>query len=79
MPHEPKPYQQGESMELVAGFEGGAIYTENRDGKFVLIINQVALVDMLNEEDRDGMEPIQEIVFPSEESRFNYIKSRGWA
>lgn len=66
-------------MELVAGFEGGAVYKENRDGKFMLIINQVAILDMLDEEDREGIEAIKELEFSSEESRHEYIKSRGWA
>ena len=66
-------------MKIVAKFEGGTVYTENRDGKFILIINQTALLDMLNEEDSDGMEPIQEIEFTSEDSRCEYIKARGWA
>ena len=66
-------------MKIVAKFEGGSVYTENRDGKFLLIINQIALLDMLNEEDSDGMEPIQEIEFTSEDSRYEYIKARGWA
>ncbi len=66
-------------MKLIAGFEGGAVYTENRDGKFMLIINESALFDMLCEEDRVGMEPMTEMEFPSEKSRSEYIKSRGWA
>lgn len=66
-------------MKVVAKFEGGSVYTENRDGKFLLIINQIALLDMLNEEGSDGMASIQEIEFTSEDSRYEYIKTRGWA
>jgi len=65
-------------MEIVKRFEGGAVYKTDRGGKFILIINQVALMDMLDEEESQGIEAIREIEFVSEESRYEYIKDSGW-
>jgi hypothetical protein len=45
----------------------------------LLIINQVALHDMLDEKDREGIEGVQELAFPTSASRDEYILERGWS
>jgi hypothetical protein len=62
----------------MAGFEGGAIYTADEDGKFFLIINQTALLDLLNEDDREGLQPIEVLEFSSNIERQQYAIARGW-
>ncbi len=68
-----------EPDRLVAQFEGGEVHTAERDGKFLLIINEVALYDFLEAEDHEGIEPIKELVFHSKSARNAYISERGWS
>ena len=58
--------------------EGGSVALEDVDGKFVLHINQVALLDMLDTDDRDGIDPVVTHVFDSADERMAYIQKRGW-
>lgn len=62
----------------LAAFEGGTVCTDERDGQFLVIINQVALLDLLDAEDREGIDGIKELSFPDATSRHEYIVSRGW-
>lgn len=65
-------------QELLIAFEGGSVHTAERDGQYLLIINQAALLDMLDEQDREGIEAIRELVFPTADARDAYIRERGW-
>jgi hypothetical protein len=65
-------------MKLLKRFEGGAVYTDEKDGNFLVIVNQVALLDMLDEEDREGIEAMEEIAFVSDTARLEFLKERGW-
>lgn len=38
--------------KLVAGFEGGAIYTAEKYGTFLVIIDEGTLIGMLHEDDK---------------------------
>ncbi|HEY3401003.1 MAG TPA: hypothetical protein VGK03_10270 [Geothrix sp.] len=62
----------------MAGFEGGAIYSADEDGKFFLIINQTALFDLLSEDDQEGLRPIEVLEFSSSVERQQYAFARGW-
>ena len=64
--------------ERIAGFEGGAIYFADEDGKFFLIINETALLDFLNDDDRDGFQPITVMEFSTSTERQHYASARGW-
>ncbi|MEO7477707.1 MAG: hypothetical protein ABIT64_00550 [Lysobacteraceae bacterium] len=64
--------------KLVKGFEGGSVSTAERDGNYLVIINQVALLDMLDPEDREGMEGIATHAFASTSERDDYLRMRGW-
>lgn len=59
--------------------EGGSVYVSERNGQYLLIINQIALLDMLDEEDREGIEGVRELVFPTSAARDAYILERGWS
>ena len=59
-------------------FEGGFVTTEDLDGAFLVHINQVALLDLLDPADRDGIDGITTHSFSTEAERDNYLRSRGW-
>jgi hypothetical protein len=66
------------SANLLIAFEGGSVHTAERDGQYLLIIDQAALLDMLDAEDREGIEAVREIAFASTAARDAYIRERGW-
>ncbi len=50
--------------KLYARLEGGAIYTQDENGQFLVIVNQTALYDLLDPSDRDDMdEPAEKVWF----------------
>jgi len=59
-------------------FEGGMITTEDRDGKFLVHIDQIALLDLLDPEEREGINGITTHSFPTRAARDKYMRSRGW-
>ena len=59
-------------------FEGGFVTTEDTNGAFLVHINQVALLDLLDPEDRDGTDGITTHSFSTRAERDNYLRSRGW-
>jgi hypothetical protein len=66
-----------DERELIA-FEGGSVRTAECNGQYLLIIDQTALLDMLDAQDREGMEAVREIAFASAAERDAYIRDRGW-
>lgn len=66
------------TLKSLVGLEGGAIYIADDDGKFFLIINQTALFDLLNEDDQEGLQPIEVLEFSSSIKRQQYAVARGW-
>jgi len=77
-PGEKERATNSSSNKLLVAFEGGTVHTDERDGKFLVVINQVALLDLLDAEDRAGIEGIKVLAFPDAASRHEYIVSRGW-
>ncbi len=65
-------------MTMIGGFEGGAVYTCEKDGRFLLVVNETVAFDVLDEEDQEGLEPVNVLEFSDEESREAYIQYRGW-
>lgn len=63
---------------LLKGFEGGAVYTAERDDKFYVVTDEGTMLDFLNEEDREGFEPVNVREFETAEARAAYIKQRRW-
>jgi hypothetical protein len=66
------------SERLLAEFEGGCVHIAERNGEFLVIINEAALLDMLAPEDRDGFDGVRVLAFPSASARENYVQGRGW-
>lgn len=64
--------------EVELFFEGGSIRTEDRGGEFLLHVNQVALLDLLDPDDRDGMAGSETLSFASRSARTAYMRERGW-
>lgn len=67
-----------EDERRVIHFEGGSVHIADRNGQYLLIINQAALLDMLDAQDREGIEAVREIAFASAAERDAYILERGW-
>ena len=59
-------------------FEGGFVTTEDIEGAYLVHINQIALLDLLDPEDRDGIEGITTHSFSTRAERDDYLRSRGW-
>lgn len=64
--------------KLYARVEGGAIYTQDENGQFLVIINQTALYDLLHPSDRDDMdEPAEKVwVFATAAEREQFLLER---
>ena len=65
--------------KFLVGFEGGAVYTAERNGLYWVIIDESAALDMLDAEDREGIGAVKELPFPSAAARDQYIEMRGWS
>lgn len=72
------PFGPSGDDETELFFEGGSIRAEDRGGKFLLHINQVALLDLLDPDDRDGIAGIETLSFASRSERTAYMRERGW-
>ena len=44
-----------ENKKLVAGFEGGAIYTAEKDEKYYVIVDEGTMLSLLSAEDAGGL------------------------
>src|SRR3546814_8345043 len=42
--------------KFLGGFEGGAVYTAEHNGLYLVIIDETAALDMLDAEDREGID-----------------------
>jgi len=62
---------------LLKGFEGGAVFSAEKEGKFYLILDESTMASILDEEDLPD-ELVKTIEFDTVEERDKYIKSRGW-
>ena len=62
---------------LLKGFEGGAVFSAEKEGKFYLILDESTMASILDEEDLPD-ELVKTIEFDTVEERDEYIKSRGW-
>ena len=66
---------------LLASFEGGAVYTAERDGKFYIIQDESTMAEFLSEEDlRDLAGSLVKVFeFDTVAERRAHIGERGWA
>jgi len=65
---------------LLRGFEGGAVYTAERAGKFYVIQDEGTMADLLSEEDLADLagELVKVLEFDAPAERATYIHERGW-
>ena len=64
---------------LLRGFEGGAVHTAERDGKFYVIEDESTMAGLLDEEDLDGLELVKVFEFSTLGDRAAYVDARGWS
>jgi hypothetical protein len=61
---------------LYRDFEGGAVYTMERDGKFLVILDESTMADILPADELEGVELEKDIEFSSEPERTAYLTRR---
>jgi hypothetical protein len=61
-------------------FEGGAVYTAERGGKFYLIQDERSMMGILDDEDLADLKDhlVKVLEFDTEAVRASYIRQRGW-
>jgi len=64
-------------IKSLKGFEGGSIYTAEKDEKYYLILDESSMAAILDEEDLPDC-LVKIIEFDSLDQRMDYVKSRGW-
>ncbi len=62
----------------VKGFEGGVVYAADADGKFYLVLDEGTMSDLLDEEDREGLEFVKTYEFDTAAERNTYLAKRNW-
>ncbi len=65
------------SKQLVAGFEGGAVYSAEHAGIFHLVIDESTMASLLDAEDMKGLELVKCLEFETASERAEYITKRG--
>jgi len=64
-------------VQMIGGFEGGAIYKTIKDNKYYLIIDEGTMADFLDEDDQDLLDQLVQIIeFETEEELNHYLKER---
>lgn len=64
------------SQSLYMEFEGGAVYTSERAGKYLVIIDESAIADLLQPGELEGIELVKTLEFASEADRTAYLLKR---
>ena len=62
---------------MLKGFEGGAVYLSEKNGKYYLILDEGTMAWILDEEDLPDC-LVKIIEFDSVDERNDYIKQRRW-
>jgi hypothetical protein len=62
--------------KLYRGFEGGAVYTSEKDGKFLVTTNESALANLLSEDELKDIDLVKTIEFSSQSEREEYLLRR---
>ena len=65
-----------EGMALFKSFEGGAVYTLLKDAKFLVVIDESSIANILPPEELEGIDLIKVIEFDSEQARSDYLTSK---
>lgn len=78
MRHVPMKPDDFADRVLLRGFEGGAVYTAERAGKFYVIQDEGTMANLLSDEDLAGLELGKVWEFDTVYERDTYIRERGW-
>jgi hypothetical protein len=70
-----------DNANVLARFEGGAVYTAQRGGKFYVIQDESAMADLLSERDLKGLRDdlVKVLEFDTSSERQAYIREHGWS
>lgn len=63
-------------LTLFQRFEGGAVYTQENNGKYCVVIDESSIASLLPPEELDDMELIKVLEFNSEQERLAYLVLR---
>ncbi len=63
-------------MTLYRRFEGGAVYTYQQGGRFLVVIDESTMTCMLEPEDLEGIELVKVLAFDTEQARTGYLQAR---
>ena len=63
-------------LTLYKRFEGSAVYTQESNGKYSVVIDETSIASLLPPEELDDMELIKIIEFNTEQERLAYLVSR---
>lgn len=63
-------------LTLFQRFEGGAVYTQESNGKYCVVIDESSIASLLPPEELDDMELIKVLEFNTEQERSAYLLTR---
>ena len=63
-------------LTLFKRFEGGAVYTQESNGKYCVVIDESSIASLLPPEELDDMDLIKVLEFDTEQERLKYLNSR---
>lgn len=63
-------------LTLFKRFEGGAVYTQESNGKYCVVIDESSIASLLPPEELDDIELIKVLEFTNEKDRLVYLVSR---
>jgi hypothetical protein len=66
------------TSKVLARFEGGAVLTAERDGKFFVIQDESTMAGFLSDEDAEGIDFVKVLEFDTNAERDAHIAMRGW-
>ena len=64
--------------KVLRRFEGGVVYTAERDGRYYLITDERTLADLSSEEDREGLSFTSVREFDTKGEALAYARTRHW-
>ncbi|MDD4865473.1 MAG: hypothetical protein PHE38_15960 [Alishewanella agri] len=65
-----------DGLTLIKRFEGGAVYTQDSNGKYRVVIDESSIASLLQPEELDDIELIKVLEFNTEQERLEYLSTR---
>ncbi|MBV2130633.1 hypothetical protein [Arsukibacterium indicum] len=63
-------------LTLFKRFEGGAVYTQESNGKYCVVIDESSIASLLPPEELDDMDLIKVLEFNTEQERLVYLTAK---